>query len=151
MTILYYFFISSFHTRTIWDFVTNPVGQRLSAAKDSPDIKRDDQPSALELYIQRLSKEVCKSSSDKMDRCSNSGEGSPRRQGKKREDQRRERQKEEDQGTRVANHCVFSNVLWQWRVEKHIIYKHIIFFIYTLYIYLSYQVPIIGKKPIYLI
>ena len=41
--ILYYFFISSFHTRAIWDFGTNPVGQRLSAANDSPDISGDDQ------------------------------------------------------------------------------------------------------------
>jgi hypothetical protein len=50
------------------------------------------------------------------------GREEKRRRKKIKEDQRREIQKKEDPGVRksrkVAVHCVFSNDLWLWRVEK---------------------------------
>jgi len=47
---------------------------------------------------------------------------SEKRKEEERRSEKRKRQKTEDPGARkgktVARHCVFSNVLWLWRVEK---------------------------------
>ena len=49
-------------------------------------------------------------------------EKSEKRKEEERRSEKRKRQKTEDSGARkgktVARHCVFSNVLWLWRVEK---------------------------------